>query len=1328
MGKGKIIFKAALSALCFFVFSCNDVLLSSPVSDGKDNSANTASSIAAPSDVVSTHGGIKKINVSWKSVKGAYKYLVFASETPFNEFEQVWETKTTDFTDTLFSGTNRYYKVVAENYAGVRSPYSTISFGSTMANPVITDITMGEEGTSATVKWWMENCDEKTYLNKINYIISVYSQDKTTVVASAYAQSSQNSVLITGLTPKTTYYFEIEAYCTQSQTETETSDKVDAQTARKLIPDAPYDLTVDKGISEKEIYLRWKIPAGVDVKTGSNQYTRNPLYFKVYRKIESAPESDYEEIASYIGTISDGESQARKYRFDCSTQTASDELLQVGLSEDGDSEVVNEGKYVSGSIITFKDTYNLNRGTKYKYKVQSFVDGISKTISSQDSCKEAEGYLIGIPIFKVNADYEKDEANEKFTRISFEFTCSFESYENKYSYGIREIHTDLNKENPQEKITFFSSILDINEKKYEIENFEDEEGYLNFELYILPEGAESIESAYTKISAPGEYIVTQDANLVPKIEEFNVKDGYADKFEISFKYNQNYTYRLLWIPVVNNESLSTQSTELNQSEIEVKEGTAYFSHGAESGDRRIYILEAEHKGITAQKENDNVYETLGTAQIVSSEKEYKNLSFSWKKVQKADTYEVKAFYPDTNTYLTIQDENITENEEIYTCTVENVYGWEDGQTAGKDIKIQVNAKNQTTLAETTGEKISSIMGPALINPQIMAYNSTSIIIKWNKIEEVGGYIIARGRCSDGTSSKVVSVDTYFVSADGKNVLIEGEAVTESRAVLEQQEGFFVLSDNYKETTQTEMSQVSYKKNQSMLCWGLEYQYCIIPVKDEGDFNFSVDQENNTLVLDESSTINYLNLDYVSGSSTGYGLDVEASKAKSGKNITVKWKQPFGCAGLTKTPSVYYRKSKSNAEWVYIAYSLANDDEVLELEITPQSPSESYEFAVVYNTFNVSVTLPNSLEENLTSTMDMNNSPQEQLNKGYAMGLNGIYANYAGEYTEQVSWNPYNFDERKIGPQKYEIQVLNLNDKKGWTTIADIDVDLENNDYGTKAFVTEDYSQKSKIEQVKNGNSILQVKPVFDLSNGNNTSGVLKVLRDYKHYYRLLARRSVENEEDVISSIGDDLSVFGYRQITDEELSKAALLAFSYTFYLNDGGKADYSNATSRLKYGDSGTLSDNYGGTAGFKSGSLMTNISYWGKYSASYSLSGYMPNQLTPGGNAAEFLKLTSGSTSNNGFKIKGLSDYYLYTFDGTNVIEVQGPENLSGMYTATISFEASDEKTLNLSINRNGETKNLVSTTDKETRKQWFPMQISGETRYEITNSSYGWWSENE
>ena len=135
-----------------------------------------------------------------------------------------------------------------------------------------------------------------------------------------------------------------------------------------------------------------------------------------------------------------------------------------------------------------------------------------------------------------------------------------------------------------------------------------------------------------------------------------------------------------------------------------------------------------------------------------------------------------------------------------------------------------------------------------------------------------------------------------------------------------------------------------------------------------------------------------------------------------------------------------------------------------------------------------------------------------------------------------------------------------------------------------------------------------------------------------------------------------------------------------------------------------------------------ITDITNWGKYYMTYSFSNYCPEMKDVSGNSSSFLKISSPSYTG---KIKGNADNYIYSFLDTNQISVAYDDDSLGLTGGTVTFTATDNNTLNLSVTRSGSKTAIIDTTDNETRKKWFPMQIHSDTSYLLNNASYGWWN---
>ena len=337
---GKFLKKFIISAFSLLLLSCSEEFLKLPVSgsNGENGAALIADKISAPVDLTATHGKKGTISLQWKSVKGAVKYEIFSAESPFSEFKKSGETRDNFFEFKTESGINRYFKVVAENYVKSRSKDSNIAFGSTMATPFITSIVSNSNGLSAKINWWMSNCSSETYEENIIYEVFAYSEDLKTVVSSARSEKNSTEAVIEGLSPKTNYRFQVQAYLQSDQNNVEKSDLVDEETARRLVPAAPEQFKVSQGEFADKVELTWVLPDYVDVSLGNKTYESHGLYFVVSRKEKGEDDTAYRVLAK-----------------------------------------INPVEYVPGNSASYTDS-SIDRGVQYVYKIQSYPADVPKEI------------------------------------------------------------------------------------------------------------------------------------------------------------------------------------------------------------------------------------------------------------------------------------------------------------------------------------------------------------------------------------------------------------------------------------------------------------------------------------------------------------------------------------------------------------------------------------------------------------------------------------------------------------------------------------------------------------------------------------------------------------------------------------------------------------------------------------------------------------------------------------------------------------------------------------------------------------------------------------
>ena len=559
----------------FLLFSsCEQELLDSPSFNTRGSYS--TGQIAPPANLSATQGGYRSVTLSWEPSKSARQYFIYSSSSSTGTFTKFAETSDASafFTYKEDSGVLKYYRVTAVDYYGTESAFSALCYGSTLSAPVITKIAKDSSGTAVTVYWYGgANCFESTYLNSLCYEILLFDVDGTTVLKEVVADGTESSCTFTNLVANKQYYFQVKAYIKSNQDEshTEMSDKVNESTAHRLIPDAPAELTVSKGVSQDGILLSWKLPSSVDVKSGAD-YVPHPVYFKVLRKELSEPDEAYKPISTYIGVVKGKDSNSEKkleaseYRINCAEGTvctvdsAGTEIAAdiITVTKPGDAEEQTNQyypEYISGSTITFKDKTEVKIGKQYTYAVQSYTDDNgSKLMTSSDSVAVDSGWLITNPSLKMMSEFNYADTKNEISEVTVSFTADFEDFglTDAYKYVLYESFYKMDcKTNERtgskselKEICAFDSINDIlgYTKTYATE--EDYYYYYMYELKICSSADKSL--VYNSVKAPGSVLVVKDASKQPVIENFKAEGGYTEYFKLSWSYNEMYAYTLKW--------------------------------------------------------------------------------------------------------------------------------------------------------------------------------------------------------------------------------------------------------------------------------------------------------------------------------------------------------------------------------------------------------------------------------------------------------------------------------------------------------------------------------------------------------------------------------------------------------------------------------------------------------------------------------------------------------------------------------------------------------------------------------------------------------------
>ncbi|MBE6350806.1 MAG: hypothetical protein E7062_08695, partial [Spirochaetaceae bacterium] len=1256
--------KKILPFLVFMVFftSCKEPLLPIPstnLDSTGDSNISLGEGFVSPSNFSASQGLYRKIILSWNGVNKASRYEIFSAKTPYDTFEKIKEVPASKLSCEIAvkSNADNYYKIRAVNSSEKATAFSSIIRGTSLAQPVISDITTTSDNSS-DVYWYMSNSD--AYKDEVCYTIICFDESGAEVARQSTSRNlDELKVTFENLKPNTNYLYQVESFLISNQDAIEKSDIVDALTARRTRPDAPENLTASQGIFKDKIELSFTLPNFVDVALGNKVYSQNPLYFKIYRRVKVSDSEEtvpYELICSYFGYNA--------------TKTDGVSFTEEGLESD----------YVPGETVVFVDTH-VERGVVYEYKVQSFADNTTREISSDTLCiAETVGHTLAVASLKQNT-YEQvlNEEGTAYCQIKVNFSFAFETFQKdeEYQFLLEEYRYLLESDNSDVEDTegelvasySFATKNEVNSfvRTFDLTTPETIRGYYKYILYILPKEISDTTSAFDTINFFGKVLVTESTSK-PEILGFAIKDGFTDKFVVEWMYDATCNYKLSYVPYVNGEPGEVVVIEQMPEEIlsSTTGDTVQYVDIALSGDVREYSLQAT-RGISVYSEPVLV-KTLGTPTLVDAGSSYTNLSVKWKPVQKATSYNL-AFSYDLQDSLPVEElkgqlqyslateELSTDEEGYYVYTLEAPPGYDNAQMAGWPIILTMEAissENEEILGKTESSISQCLIGPALTNVvATKAASSEKITIQWNKVSGAKKYLVKRDRYEvDNTT--LANTDFYSVSTDGKTVSVLGvdENVSNSISVAYDAEtNLFTLEDIY---TKDDSSGIKWKDSQDKINWGFPYHYVVFPLENEMD---EFDTETATL----GSKITYNALDKVEGvgSALGYGHNVCATKSEHSKNVVITWDEPY-LNNLKSYDVSLWRSVSGENSWEKTSFGL--DESGTKFVITPKGKERiiPYDYAIRYDAKN---TVPSATYlAYLESQKDEYNEP---INKGYPFALEIEASNVAtsegvASFTERIRWTLWDFEERARGPKEgFVIALKNNNLGSDWKTVAS--VDLEGN-----VSINNDSSYNTIIEQQGNG---ITLTPT-DTSATHIHEGLLKVLRDYKHYVQVVSERENSEGEVIAASFADNEdSVYSYRQVTDAELAKATMLVVAYAFYRNDEGSPDYSNIGEQFKYGGGGTVQGKTGSaTFTDREGYGITDITNWGKYYMTYSFSNYCPEMKDVSGNSSSFLKISSPSSYTG--KIKGNADNYIYSFLDTNQISVAYDDDSLGLTGGTVTF----------------------------------------------------------
>ena len=701
----------------------------------------------------------------------------------------------------------------------------------------------------------------------------------------------------------------------------------------------------------------------------------------------------------------------------------------------------------------------------------------------------------------------------------------------------------------------------------------DEIGVYSYTLYVVLKDAaiddvkDDGEKVLDSVKATDEIVVTDVVEL-PKAE-LKVQGGYKDNVKLTIAFEKDVAYK-----VVRTRLDTTPQGDPEEIDIPLPEnpGASFeYSDSVEGNGRYSYMLKAIATNGAFSLSPSQEAETLGTPEV-SFEKgslSYDSVTISFDGVLAAKEYAVQigagggfgggktfTFAADVADKVTVGNAEVSLKGNTYTVTINKPEGYDDATKAGAPANLTVTAQSSVNDAPSNPVDVN-VLGPALLNATVnTAAEATenSITLTWNKVDGAKGYLIRRVMYKTADSNEVYGDSEVTYYCDGEKVTYEGED-TGGRVTISKSndEKTFTLTDTYKEPSSNDPNLEIYQEAQAKISWGLPFRYVVLPVLDKGDFDFA---SNSLALADSGNKVPYSNIDKIEtkeAATLGYGLNLVADKATSGTTQHIEWEKPHVDNTAATRPIVYRRVAGESG--VFTRFRDGSDevfDENANMNIKSTDEDSlcgAFEYLVKYYPKGAStdevISPPNSLLEYIASENQTAKYPtpegekEEQNNKGYLLAIKGFSAEIdnSKDYYERISWEPWNYKTRAVGPDTMSIFIQNNNISAEYQEAVTIE---QANANKTINYVGND------IDGEKLGDSSIHIKPKSISANGTGTAaadGLLKVLRDYRHNYSYKLQRSGD-EEPIIASFEKDIVKTAYRQITIDEFAKAAIIGMS----------------------------------------------------------------------------------------------------------------------------------------------------------------------------------------
>jgi hypothetical protein len=717
-------------------------------------------------------------------------------------------------------------------------------------------------------------------------------------------------------------------------------------------------------------------------------------------------------------------------------------------------------------------------------------------------------------------------------------------------------------------------------------------------------GANLIETVSTVESRR----VTEDKTALT-VEGFRVKDGYPDKFVIQWERRGDRAYVLEYTEAANTAAW----TEIGGG---FGEDSSYPHTGAESapvfeytyapalpGKPLYFRITAKNGAAAGEYYYSPEVHNLGVPVISAGSLSYSRVNLLWAPVLKADSYQISYVYKDLPgvSYGPVAVDALDlaldgSGNYVYGFSPQ---GYNDTRRAGKLLSVKLEALNTARSGEdgvpvkAVSDAIDAwVFGPAELRIISITKDTSpsEISLSWQGFAGAAGYYVVRRQYKMDLSGPRTGEEVfYYVNAAApalriKNLNNGNEDSADVSARLSRDNEIYTLSDIYMNDAAYALRKQShgfYAEEQNDMAWGYPYCYYVLPVLSEND-KPAFDYGAHTCTLgDVTYTGNSIETLKETGRLFGFGEKVKATKGSAitdmdgvdiNDRIELSWEEP-GRFRDGKTKYYLYRKLKdSPGEWTLLTPSPIDETRFTDgfSSLTPLQAGLSYEYCVGLTRLDSGGSShpeqnARYLEE-CRKTMD-DDLPGESQMAGYVLGNSTIVSvsrDIRGDddagYYETLTWNCAGIDNgssprRDRGITGYEIQVRNSDDGGTWKTFKQVAADLDR---------------------------------VSFTENLDNSGGLLKMLRNYRHYFRV--RTYYENDGGRIYSApppNPDYGAgaenywvkWGSRQITKNEFALLTSLAIGSALQGIAQGGHDPNNCNTARNLSPVTPVFPNIGGT-----------------------------------------------------------------------------------------------------------------------------------------------------